>query len=99
MAGELGAGGQRQELAGLLVDLVAAEGEIGGDGAGELHGWVLGLRIQLAGLLGDSLGGDLRAIAADRLVVVLETLEQVLDAGVALGIDGDDGAVDDGRRA
>ncbi len=99
MAGELGAGGQREELAGLLVDLVAAEGEIGRDGGGELHGRVVGLRVQLAGLLGDALGGDLRAVAADRLVVVLEALEQVLDAGVALGVDGDDGAVDDGRRA
>ena len=96
IAGELGAGGQREQLAGLLVDLVAAEGEVGRDGGGELHGRVLGLRIELAGLLGDALGGDLRAVAAERLVVVLEALQQVLDAGVALGVDGDHGAVDDG---
>ena len=98
MAGELGAGGQREQLPGLPVDLVAAEGEIRRDRGGELHGRVVGLRVQLAGLLGDALGGDLRAVAADRLVVVLEALQQVLDAGMALGVDSDHGAVHDGGR-
>ena len=37
-------------------------------------------------------------IAAERLVVVLEALQQVLDAGMALGVDGGHGAVDDGRK-
>ena len=68
----------------------------GRDGGGELDGRVLGLRVELAGLLGDALGGDLRAVAADRLVVVLEALQQILDAGMALGVDGDHGAVHDG---
>ena len=87
---------QREQLVGLHVDLVAAEGEVRRDGGGELDRRVLALRVELAGLLGDALGGDLRAVAADRLVVVLEALKQILDAGMALGVDGDHGAVDDG---
>jgi len=39
-----------------------------------------------------------RAIAPHRLVVVLEALEKILDAGMALGVDGREGAGDDGGR-
>ena len=84
---ERGASGEREQRARLLFDLVAAEGEIGRDRGGELDAGILALRIERSRLLGDALRGDLGAVAAERLVVVLEGLQQVLDAGVALGID------------
>jgi hypothetical protein len=98
IAVEPGAGGECEQRAWLLVDLVAAKGEVRRHRGGELDGRVVGLRIQLPGLLGDALGGDLGAVAAQRLVVVLEGFEQVLEAGVAVGVDDDHGAVYDGAE-
>jgi hypothetical protein len=69
MAGELGAGGQREQLVGLHFDLVAAEGEVRRDGGGELDGGVVACG--QAASSRRALGGDLRR-SADRLVVVLE---------------------------
>ena len=58
-----------------------------GDRGGELDAGVLAGRIECGRLLGDVLGGDLGAVGAERLLVVLEGLQQILEAGAPVGVD------------
>jgi hypothetical protein len=57
---------------------------------------VLLLRIEPAGFLGDAQLGHGRRRRAERLVVVLEALEQVAQALTTVGVDRLDGTMDDG---
>src|SRR4051794_35560851 len=91
---ELGSGGLAEEVLGVLVELVSAEGEVGRDGGGHLEGGDLSLGVEGSGGLGEALLDVLDG--GDGLVGVLEAEEEVGEVVVGAGGVADlDGAVDD----
>src|SRR3954468_22874452 len=87
--------GRARAARGVLVDLIAAVGQVGRDRPGHLDGAVLLLRVERPDPLGDALRGRVGAGRGQRLVRVLEALEKVVEALPAVGIDDLDGAMDD----